>query len=440
MNDRPTRAPLTRRRGRRALLGAGIVVVVAGGGAVGAALWGSFIRSEQAAPSGPAIPVPLNAVATQPTDRQLWPTLAARLAEREPAVLLAPEVVGLEDVARSLAAGAPAGLLAVPDSRVTPLAATGGLAATADLLRGKNAPTRDEFVHRLFGALSLEGVLYGLPWRWRGTTLLLDSAAWQRAELELPPDHWRDDRWSLPAMEAAITRFQELATANAPGPPLFRGGTRWSDWLPWLWLNDAALWRHGATATALTEPAAVAALQSYAEWRRAPQASTGDSGAIVMVEPTWRTMGQALTAGHAARPLPRGVWRTTLLRSDALLLTGAAAQPDAARRALVALATDAGQEIVAADGAGFPVWRATLAGRTLWEQWRETPSLVRALRTFIETGTYGAVPPYPSRWPEAERILNRELGPALDGHSPVAAVVQSAADALAPLLAASRWP
>ena len=344
MNDRPTRAPLTRRRGRRALLGAGIVVVVAGGGAVGAALWGSFIRSEQAAPSGPAIPVPLNAVATQPTDRQLWPTLAARLAEREPAVLLAPEVVGLEDVARSLAAGAPAGLLAVPDSRVTQLAATGGLAATADLLRGKNAPTRDEFVHRLFGALSLEGVLYGLPWRWRGTTLLLDSAAWQRAELELPPDHWRDDRWSLPAMEAAITRFQELATANAPGPPPFRGGTRWSDWLPWLWLNDAALWRHGATATALTEPAAVAALQSYAEWRRAPQASTGDSGAIVMVEPTWRTMGQALTAGHAARPLPRGVWRTTLLRSDALLLTGAAAQPAAARRALVALATDAGQE------------------------------------------------------------------------------------------------
>ena len=104
------------------------------------------------------------------------------------------------------------------------------------------------------------------------------------------------------------------------------------------------------------------------------------------------------------------------------------------------MVTDAGQEIVAADGAGFPVWRATLAGRTLWEQWRETPSLVRALRTFIETGTYGAVSPYPSRWPEAERVLNRELGPALDGHAPVAAVVQSAADALAPLLAASRWP
>ena len=69
-----------------------------------------------------------------------------------------------------------------------------------------------------------------------------------------------------------------------------------------------------------------------------------------------------------------------------LLLTGAAAQPDAARQALVAMVTDAGQEIVAADGAGFPVWRAALAGRTLWEQWRETPSLVRALRTFIETG------------------------------------------------------
>ena len=440
MSDRPAFALLTRRRGRRALLGAGILVVVAGGGAVGAALWGSFIRSEQAAPSGPPTPVPLGAVATQPTDRQLWPTLAARLAEREPAVRLTPEVVELDDVAPSLAAGEAAGLLAVPDSRVTQLAATGGLAATADLLRGKNAPTRDEFVHRLFGALSLEGVLYGLPWRWRGAALLLDSAAWQRAELKLPPDHWRDDRWSLSAMEAAIARFQELATGNAPGPPPFRGSTRWSDWLPWLWLNDAALWRHGATATALTEPAAVAALHRYAEWSTTPRVATGNAGAIVMVEPTWRTVGQALKAGHAARPLPRGVWRTTLLRSDALLLTGTAAQPDAARRALVALATDAGQEIVAADGAGFPVWRATLAGRTLWEQWRETPSLVRALRTFIETGTYGAVPPYPSRWPEAERVLNRELGPALDGHAPVAAVVQSAADALAPLLAASRWP
>lgn len=440
MSNRPAFAPLTRRRGRRALLGAGIAVIVAGGGVVGAALWGSFIRSDQAAPSGPPTPVPLNAVATQPTDRQLWPKLAARLAEQEPAVLLAPEVVGLDDVARSLAAGAPAGLLAVPDSRVTQLAATGGLTATADLLRGRNAPTRDEFVHRLFGALSLEGVLYGLPWRWRGTALLLDSTIWERAELKLPPDHWRDDRWSLPAMEAAIARFRELATADAPGPPPFRGSTRWSDWLPWLWLNDAALWKHGATVTALAEPAAVTALESYAEWRRAPQAATGNSGAIVMVEPTWRTVGQALTAGHAAQPLPRGVWRTTLLRSDALLLTGAAAQPDAARRALVALATDAGQEIVAADGAGFPVWRATLAGRTLWEQWRETPRLVRALRTFIETGTYGAVPPYPSHWPEAERVLNRELGPALDGHAPVAAVVQSAAAALAPLLAASRWP
>ncbi len=453
MSNRPARGLLTRRRRRRALLGAGGVVVIAGGSAVGAALWSSVTRSEQAAPTGPPTPVPLGAVATQPTDGQLWPTLAARLAEREPAVPLAPEVVGIDDAARSLAAGEPAGLLAVPDSHVTQLAATGGLVATADLLRGKNAPTRDRFVHRLFGALSLEGVLYGLPWRWRGTALLLDSAAWQRAELKLPPDHWRDDRWSLSAMEAAIARFQELATANVPGPPPFRGSTRWSDWLPWLWLNHAALWRHGATSTALTEPAAVAALYSYAEWRTTPQPTTGgaqrvapvpsaegSAGAIVMVEPTWRTVGQALAAGHAARPLPRGVRRTTLLRSDALLLTGAAAQPDAARRALVALVTDAGQEIVAADGAGLPVWRDTLAGRTLWEQWRETPSLIRALRTFIETGTYGAVPPYPSRWPEIERILNRELGPALDGHTPVGRVVQSAADALAPLLAASRWP
>ena len=330
---------------------------------------------------------------------------------------LAPEVIRLNDVAPRLAGGEATGLLAVPDSRVTQLAATGSLATTADLLRGRNAPTRDEFVHRLFGALSLEGVLYGLPWRWRGVALLLDSAAWQRAELELPPDHWRDDRWSLAAMETALARFQELAAADDPGPPPFRGGTRWSDWLPWLWLNGAALWQHGATATALTEPAAVTALQSYAEWRTTPRPAPGNAGAIVMVEPTWRTVGQALKAGQVAYPLPRGVWRTTLLRSEALLLTGAAAQPDAARRALVALATDAGQEIVAADGAGFPVWRATLAGRTLWEQWRETPRLVRALRTFIETGTYGAVPPYPSRWPEAERVLNRELGPALDGHA-----------------------
>lgn len=440
MSNRPAFAPLTRRRGRRALLGAGIAVIVAGGGAVGAALWGSFIRSEQAAPSGPPTPVPLNAVATQPTDRQLWPKLAARLAEQEPAVQLAPEVVELDDVSRSLAAGEPTSLLAVPDSRVTQLAATGSLATTADLLRGRNAPTRDEFVHRLFGALSLEGVLYGLPWRWRGVALLLDSAVWQRAALKLPSDHWRDDRWSLAAMETALARFQELAAADDPGPPPFRGGARWSDWLPWLWLNDAALWQHGATATALTEPAAVTALQSYAEWRTTPRPAPGNAGAIVMVEPTWRTVGQALKAGQVAYPLPRSVWRTTLLRSEALLLTGAAAQPDAARRALVALATDAGQEIVAADGAGFPVWRATLAGRTLWEQWRETPRLVQALRTFIETGTYGAVPPYPSRWPEAERVLTHELGPALDGHAPVAAVVQSAAAALAPLLAASRWP
>ena len=440
MSNRPAFAPLTRRRGRRALLGAGIAAVVAGSGAVGAALWGSFIRSERAAPSGPPTPVPLNAVATQPTDRQLWPKLAARLAEQEPAVQLAPEVIRLDDVAPRLAAGEAADLLAVPDSRVTQLAATGGLAVTADLLRGKNAPTRDEFVHRLFGALSLEGVLYGLPWRWRGVALLLDGAAWQRAELKLPPDHWRDDRWSLQAMKAAVARFRELARADDPGPPPFRGSTRWSDWLPWLWLNDAALWRHGATATALTEPAAVTALQSYTEWRTPAQPAPGSAGAIVMVEPTWRTVGQALKAGQVAYPLPRGVWRTTLLRSEALLLTGAAAQPDTARRALVALVTDAGQEIVAADGAGFPVWRATLAGRTLWEQWRETPSLARALRTFIETGTYGAVPPYPSRWPEAARVLNRELGPALGGHAPVATVVQSAAAALAPLLAASRWP
>ena len=440
MSNRPAFAPQQRRRRRRVLLGAGIVAVVAGGGAVGAALWGSFVRSERAAPSGPSTPVPLNAVATQPTDRQLWPKLAARLVEQEPAVQLAPEVIQLDDVAPRLAAGEAADLLAVPDSHVTQLAAAGGLTATADLLRGRNAPTRDEFVHRLFGALSLEGVLYGLPWRWRGVALLLDSASWQRAELKLPPDHWRDDRWSLQAMAAALARFRELARADDSGPPPFRGGTCWSDWLPWLWLNDAALWRHGATAAALTEPAAITALHSYAEWRTPPQPAPGSAGAIVMVEPTWRTVGRALKAGQVAYPLPRGVWRTTLLRSESLLLTGAAAQPDTARRALVALVTDAGQEIVAADGAGFPVWRATLAGRTLWKQWRETPSLVRALRTFIETGTYGAVPPYPSRWPEAERVLNRELGPALDGHVPVAAVVQSAAAALAPLLAASRWP
>lgn len=440
MSNRPSRAPPPRRRARRALLGAGIVSVVAGGSAVGAVLWAGFIRSEHPAPSGPPTPVPLAAVATQPTDPQLWPKLAARLAEQVPTVQIAPELVQLDDVAPSLAAGAPAGLLAVPDSRVTQLAATGGLAATADLLRGKNAPRRDEFVHRLFGALSLEGVLYGLPWRWHGTALLLDSAAWHQAALKLPPDHWRDDRWSMAALEAALVRFRELATAADPGPPPFRGGTRWSDWLPWLWLNDATLWQHGANATALTDPAAVAALQSYAAWRTPPPPAPDDAGAIAMVEPTWRTVGQALTAGQRAYPLPRGVWRTTLLRSDALLLTGTAAQPDAARQALVALVTATGQEIIAADGAGFPVWRATLAGRTLWEQWRETPRLVRALRTFIETGTYGAVPPYPSRWPAAERILNRALRPALDGHAPVAAVVQSAADALAPLLAASRWP
>ncbi|MAG34937.1 MAG: hypothetical protein CL878_01600 [Dehalococcoidia bacterium] len=415
-------------------------MVITGGIAVGAALWGSAVRSDQAAPTGPPTPVRLRAVATQPTDQQLWQDLAVSLTEQEAAIQLVPEVIQLDGIALSLAAGEPTDLLAAPDSHVTALAATDGLAATADLLRGRNSPTRDRFVGRLFGSLSLEGVLYGLPWRWRGTALLLDVATWQRAEIDLPPDHWRDDRWSLPVMKTAIARLQQM-TENTPVSHPFQGGARWSDWLPWLWVNGAELWRHGAMSTALAEPAAVDALSRYAQWRTTPQPAAGSAGAIVQVEPTWRTVGRALASGRAAaRPLPRGARRTTLLRSDAVLLTGGSAQPDAARRAMLDIATGAGQETVAADGAGFPVWRDTLAGRTLWEQWRETPGLVRTLRTFIDTGTYGAVPPYPSRWPEAERILQRELAEALDGHAPLAVAVRSASDALAPLLAASRWP
>ena len=98
MSNRPSRAPPLRRRARRALLGAGIVSVVAGGSAVGAALWAGFIRSEHPAPSGPPTPVPLAAVATQPTDPQLWPKLAARLAEQVPAVQIAPELVQLANL------------------------------------------------------------------------------------------------------------------------------------------------------------------------------------------------------------------------------------------------------------------------------------------------------------------------------------------------------
>lgn len=187
--------------------------------------------------------------------------------------------------------------------------------------------------------------------------------------------------------------------------------------------------------------AANLAMKRYAEWCTTLQAADANTSAIMMVEPSWRAVGEAIAAGRtSALPLPRGARRVTLLRSDALITAGDVAHPDGAYRAVLAVATGVGQELVAADGTGFPVWRDTLAGRTLWQQWQGAENLGRALRTFIETGTYGAVPPYPSRWPKAARVLEEELAPGFHDITAMNETLQRATDALQPVLAASRWP
>lgn len=227
------------RQTRRASLGVGIGVLT-GGIALCAAVWGSANQVDLALPSNPTSPVYFGNIETQPTDHGFWQNLASVLSEHDPTLELVPRSIKLDELVPSLAAGELNDVFSVPDSYVTHYASTDSLTPASAFLAGKNSPRRERFVSRLFGSLSLEGTLYGLPWRWRGTALLLHNATWEWAGLQLPPDHWRDDRWSLRVMEAVITRVRELAGDKMKAPTGFRGSFRWVDWLPWLWIGGGS--------------------------------------------------------------------------------------------------------------------------------------------------------------------------------------------------------
>ncbi len=162
----------------------------------------------------------------------------------------------------ALRGGTAPDLIDVANGWNVPLALGGGLEPLDARIAESGIPL-DDFLAPALGTATVDGALYGLPYRVEAHALIYNRDAYREAGLDpdAPPTTWDE------LLEASIALTRELpngqmqygfglAGGGEPGNTLFRS-------LPFIWMNGGGVLNDDNTASALAEPASIEAVEFY---------------------------------------------------------------------------------------------------------------------------------------------------------------------------------
>lgn len=192
--------------------------------------------------------------------------LVERFHELNPDIRINLEVTvadGLQNrILVALRSGTGPDLIDVANGWNVPFALTDGLYALDDRIASSGMPLED-FLQPALGTATVDGKLYGLPFRVEAHALIYNRDAYREAGLDpdAPPQTWDE----LIEVSKALTRANAtgqmqygygLAGGGEVGNLLFRS-------LPFIWMNGGDMLSADQTRAAINSPEAIEAVEFY---------------------------------------------------------------------------------------------------------------------------------------------------------------------------------
>lgn len=367
-------------------------------------------------------------------------------------LILAP---GAERAAKRvalLAAGTPADVSQVGASEVPELAARGQLADLGRLIARDRFDLGD-FLPPSYEQYRWRGVLSAFPFDYPNRPLVYSATLFDAAGVQRPPSDFKDDRWDWQTFLNAAQRVSSTDGSAGEAPRLGVNFNRnnFRDWLPWLWNNGADLLTTDGSACALTEPAAVEALQFMADLIHRHR---------VMPSPTAPAdPGLTITAGRLGMAVaaPQDVGRFRQQAGESFLRTIDVIPHPKGKSA---------RRWVGGGGSGWSVTSTSAGATAVEESWamtkhvsspelswlwmRDTGALSprrsvlnrpeaftpppEHIRLYAQAGEYLHPDPQAVRWSEILQHVNREMAALWNGTQPANAVAAAIKRQVDPLL------
>ena len=273
-----------------------------------------------------------------------------------------------------------------------------------------------------------EGALYALPRDYGNQNIYYNIDMFQKEGLKLPPTDWEDKTWTFQAFLEAAQKLTKKSGNRTEqyGFVLNRGLRPWSSW---VYNNGGALVTKDdkgvAKAIALTEPAAVEALQFMQdliykhavapspdvekESGVAQLFSTGRVG-MIMTNPSDVNLYRSVTAFKwdvAPLPLGKASRRGTGGGGTGWAIAAPSKLPDVAWEFLKSIASPQAELDEVAVGATTPARTAIATGKEFLDP-NKPPANAKS---FAQAQEYVVRDPVHARWPE---VLQRVVNPTLD--------------------------
>jgi multiple sugar transport system substrate-binding protein len=287
--------------------------------------------------------------------------LLARFHELNPDIRVNLEVTvsdGLQNrILVALQSGTGPDLIDVANGWNVPFGLTGGLLALDDRIAASGLPL-DDFLQPALGTATVDGQLYGLPFRVEAHALIYNRDMYREAGLDpdAPPQTWDE----LLDTAKALTRTNAagqmqygfgLAGGGEVGNMLFRS-------LPFIWMNGGDMLSADRTRAAINSPEAIEAVEFYVHMLTedgvAPPSTLQNdgaalrrlfiAGAIAQYQsgqfdlPAIRNENPNIDVAAAMLPHPAGKETAAILGGWNWVIPAASRNPDAAWRLLEFLA------------------------------------------------------------------------------------------------------
>ena len=322
---------------------------------------------------------------------------------------------------------------------------SGALLPLDSRLAGSSSLSEAAFFPQGLDAMRWKEALYAVPRDLSNLVIYVNRDMFAQAGLPLP----RRD-WTLPELLDVARQLGGPPAAGKSANPRHFGisfDKRPLFWLPYLWSDGGDLFDPSLTRSTLAEPAAIRALQFYADLAHrhhvapretdtgnAPMAQLFAQGKLAMfVSGRWSVPGfrKNLAFDWDVWPFPAGSAGSIVdVDASGWAISAQSPRPDEAWELIEHLAGQEASERFSAGGLIVPARRDVAEDPAFLD-----PSLApRGARTFLDALATGRPTRTPPNWGEVTTVLDLELAPLWRGEASASTVLPKAARRLDELL------
>lgn len=339
-------------------------------------------------------------------------------------------------LAADFSAGAAPDVMLLNYRRFATFAGQGGLQPLGDYLAESDLLDEANFYPQVIESFRYEGELWCIPQNMSSLVVYYNQDLFDAAGLPYPADDWTWDDFLLAAQRLTVDR-----DGNGRSDQFGAGIEPTLNRLaPFIWQAGGELVDNPQypTRLALTDPAALAGMQWFAELQTvqgvvpdalAQSAESNESrfmnGTLAMYfnsrrgVPTYRT----ITAfGWDVAPLPRGTQEAGILHSDGYCLAASSREKEAAWRFIEFANSTIGQELIVETGRTVPSLR-TVAESAAFLEPAKPPS---RSYVFLETIETIRAVPVMANWPVVEDTASQDIEQAFFGRVSVQEAAETA--------------